>query len=87
MNSIFEIFCHWHRHRAINFSHCRAHEGSAHFTNNLKAKKILTKVSSIQVTLYGSLASTGKGHATDQAVIFGLLGYQPESIDVDEARL
>ena len=85
MNSIFEIF-------SIGIGPSSSHTvgpmRAAHiFTNNLKTKQMLAKVNRIQVTLYGSLASTGKGHATDQAVIFGLLGYQPESIDVDEARL
>jgi len=35
----------------------------------------------IQITLYGSLAFTGRGHGTDKAVIMGLLGEEPESID------
>lgn len=36
---------------------------------------------SIQSTLYGSLAFTGKGHATDKAVIYGLLGFQAETFE------
>lgn len=35
----------------------------------------------IQVTFYGSLAFTGKGHASDRAVILGLLGKKPEEIN------
>ncbi len=38
-------------------------------------------VSKIQVILYGSLAYTGKGHATDSAVLLGLAGSIPETID------
>lgn len=38
----------------------------------------------IAVELYGSLALTGKGHATDSAVILGLLGWQPETVDPDQ---
>lgn len=34
-------------------------------------------------TAYGSLAWTGKGHATDRALILGLAGDQPEEIDPD----
>ena len=34
----------------------------------------------IRCTLYGSLAHTGKGHATDSAVLLGLHGYQPEQL-------
>ena len=35
--------------------------------------------------LHGSLAFTGKGHATDRAVILGLAGFTPESFDGDRA--
>lgn len=35
----------------------------------------------VRVTLYGSLAFTGKGHATDRAVILGLLGILPATLD------
>lgn len=35
----------------------------------------------VQVTLRGSLAFTGKGHATDKAVIYGLLGFQAETFE------
>jgi L-serine dehydratase len=38
-------------------------------------------VARIVVTLYGSLAYTGKGHGTDRAVVLGLLGQKPDSID------
>jgi L-serine dehydratase len=35
------------------------------------------------VTLFGSLAWTGKGHGTDSAILLGLAGYKPETIDPD----
>ncbi len=38
----------------------------------------------IRVTFYGSLAFTGKGHASDRAVILGLMGQKPDSINPDE---
>ena len=41
------------------------------------------KVSKIQATLFGSLAYTGKGHGTDSAIILGLMGSQPETLDPD----
>jgi len=44
------------------------------------------QVARIQVTLHGSLAYTGKGHGTDSAVILGLLGCQPETLDPDEVE-
>jgi L-serine dehydratase len=42
----------------------------------------LHDVEHIRVHLYGSLALTGKGHATDQAIALALLGHQPETVDV-----
>ena len=41
---------------------------------------------SIQVTLYGSLAWTGRGHSTDKAVTLGLAGYRADAMDPDEAE-
>ena len=40
-------------------------------------------VARVTVELYGSLALTGKGHGTDSAVILGLSGYEPETLDPD----
>jgi L-serine dehydratase len=39
----------------------------------------------IEVMLYGSLALTGKGHATDHAILLGLSGYLPATLDPDVA--
>ncbi len=36
-----------------------------------------------ETTLYGSLALTGRGHATDRAVILGLAGFEPATLDPD----
>jgi L-serine dehydratase len=41
------------------------------------------KVDKIQIHLYGSLSKTGVGHATDKAVVLGLLGYHPKTINTD----
>lgn len=41
----------------------------------------------VQVRLYGSLAFTGKGHGTHRAVVLGLLGYEPATLDVSEAEV
>jgi L-serine dehydratase len=43
------------------------------------------KVARLGATLYGSLAWTGKGHASDKAVILGLSGLKPDGVDPDEA--
>jgi L-serine dehydratase len=37
----------------------------------------------VEITLYGSLALTGRGHATDKAVILGLAGFAPATLDPD----
>ena len=50
----------------------------------LKTAKLFDAVTSIQVDLYGSLSLTGKGHATDLAVLLGLYGADPETIPTDE---
>ncbi len=42
------------------------------------------KVAAIKASLHGSLAFTGVGHATDRAVILGLAGEAPETIDPDK---
>ena len=42
------------------------------------------EVEKIQVSLHGSLAFTGKGHATDRAVILGLVGYLPNTVNPDQ---
>jgi L-serine dehydratase len=45
----------------------------------------LPAVRRVTVDLYGSLALTGKGHATDSAVIVGLSGESPDKVDPDHA--
>lgn len=49
----------------------------------LQLEPLASQVASVQVTLHGSLAYTGKGHGTDSAVILGLMGMRPETIDPD----
>jgi L-serine dehydratase len=41
----------------------------------------LNRVRHVQAELYGSLALTGAGHATDRAVLLGLSGYEPATLD------
>lgn len=56
------------------------------FLGRLNEKKLLARVRRVTVQLMGSLAATGKGHGTDTACQFGLMGYEPESVDLDRAR-
>ena len=53
------------------------------FINLLKGKGLFNSgISRVEVELYGSLALTGKGHGTDKAVILGLLGEEPDTVDI-----
>lgn len=64
---------------------------SSHTVGPMKAARLFVEelnhvaesVSRISVSLHGSLAWTGKGHGTDSAVLLGLSGLQPETIDPD----
>ena len=49
----------------------------------LKKSKRFDKVEQVNVNLYGSLSLTGKGHATDLAVMLGLSGADPETVPID----
>ncbi|WP_296599276.1 L-serine ammonia-lyase, partial [Phenylobacterium sp.] len=47
----------------------------------------LERTARVGTTLYASLALTGRGHATDRAVILGLAGFEPRTLDPDAADL
>jgi L-serine dehydratase len=51
--------------------------------DTIRSKASLNDVASVTVLLYGSLAKTGKGHGTDIAVMLGLCGEDPVTIDVN----
>lgn len=53
------------------------------FTRTLQQKNLLLSTRFVKVLLYGSLAKTGKGHGTDIAVLMGLCGEDPVTIDVN----
>jgi L-serine dehydratase len=55
------------------------------FVEALAEKSLLDSTERVEVDLYGSLALTGKGHATDRAILLGLSGTRPDRIDPDEA--
>ncbi|ENU29927.1 MULTISPECIES: L-serine ammonia-lyase [unclassified Acinetobacter] len=57
------------------------------FTQSLKAQNILSKVAKVQIFLYGSLSSTGIGHGTDKATLLGLMGNDPETIDIPHSQV
>ncbi|MFC5527063.1 L-serine ammonia-lyase [Rhodanobacter ginsengisoli] len=49
----------------------------------LEEKGVLGQVARVQAELYGSLALTGRGHGTDKAVLLGLEGEHPDTVDPD----
>jgi L-serine dehydratase len=53
------------------------------FVDRLAEAGRLGEVTRIEAVLYGSLALTGRGHATDRALILGLAGFKPASLDPD----
>ena len=59
------------------------------FVQTLKDDGLLSRVTGVKADLYGSLGATGKGHGSDKAVMLGLEGELPESVDTDsvESRL
>src|SRR6188472_785512 len=59
------------------------------FATRLSESGVLAKTARVEAHLYGSLALTGKGHGTDKAVLLGLEGESPETVDIDHlpARL
>lgn len=64
-------------------------KAAAMFVRALNQEGCLNQTARVEVRLYGSLGATGKGHCTDTAVMLGLAGQRPESVDPDtiEPRL
>jgi L-serine dehydratase len=83
MISVFELF-------KIGIGPSSSHtvgpmKAAAAFVEDLTKARLSSRVARVIVTLFGSLAFTGKGHAVDKAVILGLSGKIPATIDPDEA--
>jgi len=55
------------------------------FVSGFETRGRLERVAQVRVHLQGSLAFTGEGHATPRAVIFGLSGHAPETLDIQQA--
>jgi L-serine dehydratase len=53
------------------------------FAQTLQASRVLEQTARVRVELYGSLALTGRGHGTDRAVLMGLSGERPDTVDPD----
>ncbi|WP_457394697.1 L-serine ammonia-lyase, partial [Roseateles sp. P5_E1] len=53
------------------------------FGLRLQHDGLLDQVARVQVILYGSLGATGKGHGSDKAVLLGLAGHEPDTVDIE----
>jgi L-serine dehydratase len=63
-------------------SHCVGPMRAAHhFAQLLDDRGLLDRTSRVVLSLYGSLALTGKGHGTDKSLLLGLEGETPELVD------
>src|SRR5258706_12702860 len=60
-------------------------KAAAAFAEAVVASGVLARVKHVRIDLFGSLAWTGKGHGTDKAVILGLAGEAPDTVDPDAA--
>ncbi len=57
--------------------------GAEKFLVELREANLIDQINRVKIDLYGSLSLTGKGHATDLAVMLGLSGADPEYIPVE----
>jgi L-serine dehydratase len=53
------------------------------FSSRLQHEGLLERVARVKCDLYGSLGATGKGHGSDKAVLLGLHGHEPDSVDIE----
>ncbi len=53
------------------------------FVLRLDSEGLLPRTVRVLSQLYGSLGATGKGHGSDKAVLLGLAGHEPDTVDVD----
>jgi L-serine dehydratase len=56
---------------------------AARFVGHLRTGGLIARTARVETTLFASLALTGRGHATDRAVILGLAGFEPATLDPD----
>ena len=85
MNSIFELF-------KIGIGPSSSHtvgpmKIARKFVQLAYKKDLLPDCHRIKVELFGSLGATGIGHSSDKAVVLGLMGFNPEDIDMQIAKV
>jgi L-serine dehydratase len=55
------------------------------FARRLKSEGLLAQATSVRAELFGSLGATGHGHGTPRAVLLGLEGNSPRTVDLEQA--
>ncbi len=80
--SVFELF-------SVGIGPSSSHtvgpmRAAVRFVGDLRTMGALADVSDVHVDLFGSLAATGAGHGTMPAVLLGLEGFEPETIETDD---
>lgn len=83
--SLFEVF-------SIGIGPSSSHtvgpmRAAKRFVDNLVSQNKIHLVQQVKVFLYGSLALTGVGHGTLNAIVYGLLGNEAESLDLESHPL
>ncbi|MGC3994980.1 MAG: L-serine ammonia-lyase [Propionicimonas sp.] len=61
-------------------------KAAGRFVAALAADGVLPRVATVRVELFGSLGATGKGHGSVPAVVLGLAGHHPETVDPPSVR-
>jgi len=79
MTSIFDLF-------KIGIGPSSSHtvgpmRAARRFVEELASEGLLSETDAVTIDLYGSLALTGIGHATDRAILLGLMGEMPDEVD------
>ena len=79
--SVFDLF-------SVGIGPSSSHTGgpmraARRFAVGLRDDGLLTRVGRVRAELFGSLGATGHGHGSDRAVILGLEGEQPETVDTE----
>jgi L-serine dehydratase len=54
------------------------------FVARLAHEGLLARTARVKSDLYGSLGATGKGHGSDKAVLLGLAGHEPDTVDIEK---
>jgi L-serine dehydratase len=56
------------------------------FAERIEAEGLIPQLTGVKIELFGSLGFTGKGHGSDKAILLGLEGDEPATVDVDSVE-